>query len=76
MGYNMVVKELYFEERKCAQRFLEDHADHIHVMDIRDNPRNPEYCCITVDIEQRTPNVLVSVAGSPIRKRIYDEKCG
>jgi hypothetical protein len=72
----MVVKELYFEERKCAQRFIETHTDNVHIMDIRDNPRNPEYCCITIDIEPRSPNVLVSVAGSPIRKKVYGDNMG
>jgi len=72
----MVVKELYFEERKCAQRFIETHTDNVHIKDIRDNPHNPEYCCITVDIEPKSPNVLVSVLGSPIRKKFCEEKWG
>lgn len=64
----MVVKELYFEQRVCAQHFLDTHADHIHIMDIRDNPRYPEYCCITVDIQTPPHNVLVSVSGATRRR--------
>jgi hypothetical protein len=64
-----MIKELNFEEKKCAEWFIKNHADNVYIMDIRDNPQNPEHIHITIDITERSPNILVGVSGS-IRRTI------